>query len=174
MTCLSLLVCNTGYLTLTLSRTLEEALLANRIVYLGSVFLPFFLLITIMKICRIRYPRRLPFVPSIVNAAMLLITVGGGYAQIYYATVSFEIVKGAGKLIKEYGPLHASYYIYLATYFGAILGVIICSFFKRKIVFYQHAFYRRFFHNRLFDKPDGFAGIPFLTNPIPRRQGGQT
>ena len=34
-------VVNTGYFSLAVSTTLEEALLANRISYLGSVFLPF-------------------------------------------------------------------------------------------------------------------------------------
>lgn len=139
MTFLCLLICNTGYLTLALSRTLAEALLANRIVYMGSVFMPFFLLMTIMKICRVRIPGWLPFALSFLNAAVLLITVSAGYSTVYYASVSFETVRGVGKLIKEYGPLHLSYYFYLIGYFAAMMGVIIRSFFMRKIVSYKHA-----------------------------------
>ena len=39
----SVLLCNIGYFALSISSTLEEALLANRIAYLGSVFLIFFM-----------------------------------------------------------------------------------------------------------------------------------
>ena len=40
----SIFLVNAGYFSLSLSKTLGEALLANRIAYLGSVFLPFFML----------------------------------------------------------------------------------------------------------------------------------
>lgn len=139
MTYSSLCICNAGYLTLAASRTLEEALVCNRFAYLGSVFLPFFLLMTIMKICKVRIPKWLPFVLSALCAVVLLVTASGGYLNIYYASVSFAVINGAGTLLKEYGPLHLAYYIYLALYFGAMIGVIIRSFFMRKIVSYKHA-----------------------------------
>ncbi len=139
MTFISLLICNTGYLALALSRTLAEALLANRFAYLGSVFLPFFLLMTIIKICRVKIPKWLPFALSFLNAAVLLVTVSPGFCGVYYKSATFAIVHGAGKLIKEYGPLHLSYYAYLVAYFIAMLGVIIRAFFKRRIVSYKHA-----------------------------------
>ena len=41
----SICVVNIGYFCLSISKTLEEALLANRIAYLGSVFLPLSLLL---------------------------------------------------------------------------------------------------------------------------------
>lgn len=50
----SVFVANLGYFTLSISKTLEEALLANRLAYLGSVFLPLFMMMTIMKVCKMR------------------------------------------------------------------------------------------------------------------------
>lgn len=37
---ISVLIVNLGHFALSISKTLDEALLANRISYLGSVFLP--------------------------------------------------------------------------------------------------------------------------------------
>lgn len=141
LTFLSLCVCNIGYLTEALSRAVEEALLANRIAYLGSVFLPFFLLMSIMRVCKCRFPRYLPFALCVVNTAVLLITASSGYCTLYYRSVSFSVVNGVGQLTKEYGPLHSLYYVYLLSYFAAMVGVIIKAFFKKRIVSYQHALY---------------------------------
>ena len=46
-------VVNIGYMSLSFSSTLNEALLSNRIAYLGSVFLPVSMLMTILKTCKI-------------------------------------------------------------------------------------------------------------------------
>ena len=56
----SVLVVNAGYFALSLSGTVEEALLANRIAYLGSVFLPMSMLMIILSITRLKHPRWLP------------------------------------------------------------------------------------------------------------------
>ena len=45
----SVLIVNSGYFSLSVSRSLEEALLANRISYIGSVLLPFSMLMSILE-----------------------------------------------------------------------------------------------------------------------------
>lgn len=139
LTFISLFICNTGYFTLSISKSLGEALLANRISYLGSVFLPFFLLMTIMRICKRKPPHYFAFILCIVNTAILFITESAGYSDIYYKSVSFDVIDGAGTLIKEYGPLHYLYYAYLIAYFAAMVWFIVGSFFKARVVSYKHA-----------------------------------
>ena len=46
----SVFIVNIGYFSLSISKTIEEALLANRIAYLGSVFLPMSMLVIIMNV----------------------------------------------------------------------------------------------------------------------------
>ena len=58
----SVAVCDAGYFALSLSKTLDSALWANRIAYLGSVFLPYFMLMMIMKLSQIKVPKYLPWV----------------------------------------------------------------------------------------------------------------
>ena len=53
---ISVFIVNIGYLALVISKSLEEALLANRISYLGSVFLPLCMLMAIVNMCKIKCP----------------------------------------------------------------------------------------------------------------------
>ena len=47
----SVFVVNSGYYLLAISQTIDIALIANRISYLGSVFLPLSILMSILHIC---------------------------------------------------------------------------------------------------------------------------
>ena len=53
----SIFVVNIGYLTLSISTDINEALLANRISYLGSVFLPMSMLMLILDECNFNYKK---------------------------------------------------------------------------------------------------------------------
>ena len=57
----SVSLCNLGYFMTAISKDLGDALNSNRIAYLGSVFLPFFLLMMVLRFCRIK--RRKPLDP---------------------------------------------------------------------------------------------------------------
>ena len=54
---ISVFIANLGYFALSISKSLNEALLANRMAYLGNVFLPLFMLMTIRKVCRLSFPK---------------------------------------------------------------------------------------------------------------------
>jgi len=51
---ISVVIVNFGYFSLSVSKTLSEALLANRVSYLGSVFLPLCMLMTIRNVCHVK------------------------------------------------------------------------------------------------------------------------
>ena len=58
----SIAVCDLGYFLMSVAQNLEFALFANRISYLGNVFLPFFLLMMIMNLSGMKYPELLPWI----------------------------------------------------------------------------------------------------------------
>ena len=132
------LISNIGYLALALSRTLAAALLANAVAYLGNAFLPFFLLMMVIRLSYVRYPRYLPAVLILLNTAMFLVAASGGYCSIYYKEVAFEIVDNTAHLIKVYGPMHGIYKIFIFAYFGAIIGIICYTAVKRTAVSTKH------------------------------------
>ena len=135
----SVVIVNCGYLALAISKTLAEALLANRISYLGSVFLPLCMLMTIMDVCRVNYTKKIPAVLFCVSVAVFLVAASPGYLDCYYSDVSLVFINGMAKLEKVYGPLHSVYLIYLLAYMGLMAGTILTSRIRRKAVSQKHA-----------------------------------
>lgn len=129
----SVLVVNIGYFSLAISKTLDEALLANRISYLGSVFLPMSILMIIFEVTKTKYGKFLT--GTLIGAGILvfLITASPGYLDIYYKEVSLITVNGVSMLNKVYGPLHIIYLFYLLIYFSAMITLIIIKTVKKKI-----------------------------------------
>lgn len=125
-------VVNLGYLSLSFSVTLEEALLANRISYLGSVFLPFSMLFIILNVCKYRYKKWLPVFLSAVSTVMFFIAASPGYSDIYYKDVTLNHVNGVTVLDKVYGSWHSVYLFYLVLYFSVMIFCTAYTTFKRK------------------------------------------
>ena len=140
----SVAVCDFGYFLLSLSKTLDAALWSNRIAYLGNVFLPFSLLMMIMTLSRFTYPKWLPKVLVAVNTVMLLIAASGGFLPIYYKDVSLGFVDGYPVLIKEYGPFHPVYKVFLFAYFVAMVAVIAHTAVKKTVVSSKHTVFLAF------------------------------
>lgn len=140
----SVAVCDFGYFLLSLSKTLDAALWSNRIAYLGNVFLPFSLLMMIMTLSRFTYPKWLPKVLVAVNTVMFLIAASEGFLSIYYKDVSLEFVDGYPVLIKEYGPLHPVYKVFLFAYFVAMVAVIAHTAVKKTVVSSKHTVFLAF------------------------------
>ena len=140
----SVAVCDIGYFMLSLSKSLNVALWANRIAYLGSVFLPFSLLMMVMTLSRFNHPNMLPKILVAVNSVMFLITASGGFLPIYYKEVSLGFADGYSVLIKEYGPLHPVYKVFLFAYFAAMVAVIAYTALKKTVVSSKHTVFLAF------------------------------
>ncbi len=129
----SVFVVNAGYMALALSGTLEEALLANRVSYLGSVCLPLSMLMIIVKACGFRSSKHLGGILAALGAAVFLIAASPGYLDIYYSDVQLVFVNGVAVLEKVYGPWHCVYLFYLLAYFAAMVAVIALAWFKKRM-----------------------------------------
>ena len=135
----SVLTVNIGYTFLSVSSNLQMALWANRVSYLGSVFLPLSMLMIILSVTHTRYKYRLPQALFGVAVVVFLIAASPGVLDIYYKEVSFAVVDGTSALIKEYGPLHFIYLVYLLGYFSAMVTVIARASIKKTIDTTFHA-----------------------------------
>lgn len=132
---------NTGYFILSMSKTLEGALMANSLAYLGSAALQPAMLLTIMDMCKVRLKREKLFIGVllIIGAAVFILASSGGISTLYYKEVSLIFVNGASLLQKEYGPLHFLYTVYVVVYFIAMSAVILVSSVKKRIAEPKHA-----------------------------------
>ena len=124
---------NCGYLLQAVSDTLAGAMMANRLSYLGSDYSIMVMLMIVMDVCQTGKRRWItPLLIGISTAAFLLAASGDWLGQ-YYKAVSIVKVNGVTKLIKEYGPLHALYPVYLLSYFAAMVAVILRAAKQKKL-----------------------------------------
>ena len=135
----SVLVVNAAYFALSISSGLESALMANRVSYLGSVFLPLSMLMIILDVTKLRYRKWLHALLLSLAAVVFLIAASPGILDIYYKEVSFVTVGGASALKKVYGPLHFIYAVYLICYFFAMVAAIIHASVAKKLESAGHA-----------------------------------
>ena len=129
----SICVVNLGYLLLSLSKTVEFALLANKITYFGHIFLLTSMYLTIAKLCGFNYSKKLPILLFSLGAVMFALICTTGYLPWYYKSVTLTHVDGAAKLVKEYGPLHVVYLIYVLSYSALMITTVVQSIVLKKV-----------------------------------------
>lgn len=125
---------NLGYFLLSLSKTVELALWANKLAYLGQVFVPTCMLMIISKLCGFTYRKWVVGVLLALAAVMFGIVFTTGWLDCYYVSATLEFENGGAYLVKEYGVLHPTNLVYVVSYFLAMLIVIAVSLKKRKAV----------------------------------------
>ena len=130
----SVFVANIGYFALSMSTTLSEALLANRISYLGSAFLPLIIFMIMLGAIKVNYKKWLPISLIAISVIVFLIAASPGYSTLYYKEVSLVLANDVSTLDKVYGPLHIVYTIYLLGYFVAIIATTVYAFVKKTVV----------------------------------------
>ncbi len=129
-------ISNFGYTFLALSKTLEEALLANKILYICS-FLPFIMILSNAQFCRVRVPGWAITVLAALNVVQLFFINTIGYSSLYYEDVSIGDYNGVTYLIKSYGPGHTFYIILLFVETFLAFIVIIYSLRRKKNTTYN-------------------------------------
>lgn len=129
----AIFVVNTGYWLLSVSGNLASALWANRISYLGSVFLPAAMYMLIARMCKTQVSKAKVIFAVSAGVLAFLIAASPGYSNIYYKSVSFEVVNGMAILKKIYGPLHFTYLVYLVGYFVSMIATIVYATVTKKI-----------------------------------------
>jgi len=124
---------NVGYLMLSLAKSVEFAIFANDVAYLGSVFLSTCMFLTIVKLCGFTVKKRTLIILLSLGVGMFLIVATSGILPWYYKSVAIESINGATVLKKDYGVLHPVYLVYLVLYFMAMLTTIIHSIVKKHV-----------------------------------------
>lgn len=132
-------IVNIGYFLLSVSKTLEFAIIANDIAYFGSVFLSMCMLLAIIRLCGFEIKKRLFITLTVIGGIMFAVIATAGILPWYYKEVTLTYVDGAAKLEKVYGVLHPLYLIYLIGYFSAMVTCIVQSIRKKMIASQRHA-----------------------------------
>ena len=107
---------NLGYFLLAICNSLAVAKLANAISYFGGAFSMLVMLLIIYDVCQMRKRQWLTWSLIGISVGVFALAASGDWLGLYYRSVSLEIVNGTTHLVKEYGPLHSLYALYLAGY----------------------------------------------------------
>lgn len=127
----SLTITNFGYFFLSLSSSINSAMLFNSIAYLGSVLLPLFMLLIIASLSDLKISKKLIIGLAFLSLIVFIIASSGWYSNVYYKTVEIATVNNATVLVKTYGPLHPIYKVYIISYLLAMISTIIYSFTRK-------------------------------------------
>ena len=121
-----------GYFLVSVSKTVEFALWANKITYLGQVFVPMCMFMIISKLCGYTYKKWVVGVFIGLAVVMYAVIFTTGWLDWYYTNATLEFENGSAYLVKEYGILHPTNLVYVVAYFVAMLVVCTISLVKKK------------------------------------------
>ena len=127
-------ISNLSNLLMANARTLEAALVANSVYYIGGCFLQLVILLGILSLCRIRLNRVLRMLMLLLSSLVFFASLTAGRRRWFYSEAAFEQVNGIGLLRKEYGPLHTVFYVMIFLYFFISMGAIVYSFLRKNQV----------------------------------------
>ena len=130
----------TGYLMGALADNVGTALLAQKVIYIGSCFLLPFIFLNILNLCNINYPKILSVSVLAVSMLFYIAVLTGGYSTIFYKSVFLINEHGLKRLVKDYGFMHTLFLVFVVGVFLASLSVTVYTYFKKndtsnKIVF---------------------------------------
>ncbi len=120
-----------GYLMSASADSLEGAIRAQQIIYIGGCFLQYFILLSILNLCRIELKKWVRPALFLICAILYASVLTVGYLDIFYTSVTFEIVRGIPTLTKEYGGMHTLFNINLIVFFLVGLITIGYSYIKK-------------------------------------------
>lgn len=114
---------NMSFYLLSVSNTIEEAVLANKMCYFGSTFLIFYVNLYIVDFCHIKVNKWLKLFLFAFSSLIVGMALTIGRATIFYKSYDYKIVNGAAYIVdKQYGFGHTLYYLMLIGYilFGLV------------------------------------------------------
>ena len=114
-----------GYFLLSVAGNLGFAKFANGMSYFGSAYSVLAMMFIIADVCRQKRRRWLRYTLIGISTAAFLLAAGGDWLGLYYRSVTLENVNGMTRLVKDYGPLHILYTVYLLSYVLGMAGIIL-------------------------------------------------
>ena len=135
-----MMISNAGYLAVSLSTNVEEIILANKVLYLGSCFVPPVLLSLICTLINYEmrmWMRCLLYGTSVIIYGMVL-TIG--YSDLYYKDVYLKTYRDVSVIGHTYGIGHTCFYIFLLVHTILELSMMVFVIAKRRSISKRNLF----------------------------------
>ncbi|MBR4412388.1 MAG: HD domain-containing protein [Lachnospiraceae bacterium] len=125
-------IANLGYLITSLANSVDEVIIAYKIVYLGGCFLTFFITMSVWALCDLKVNRYIRFALFFFNAIMYIFVLSIGHRPYYYKDLYID--ESTGTFVKVYGPVHSLFYVMVIAYMLIGIFTIAYAYFKKKQV----------------------------------------
>lgn len=130
----AILVANFGHWLLGFSESVEGAIIANKVNYLGGSFLPMFMFFALMQVCKMSIPKWLHFSLIFMSFTICALAMTVGYFPAYYKTVEYVVQAGVGNYVATYGWAHGLFNAFLVSYVILDIWIIIRAILHQKMV----------------------------------------
>ena len=127
-------VVNLGFVLLSRSETLEEAVTANKITFIGGCFLVLDFMLIVFSQCGIHINRWLRTAALAIGFVIFTSVMNIGRSTLFYKNIWFERTDGVAILTKEYNIMHTVFYVYIFVCFSLSLGAVVYSYLWKKQV----------------------------------------
>lgn len=134
---IAITISNLGYYSICTADSLEHAVNANCLVYLGGVFVPILLFLSIAGLCQQPVERMLVLLLLAFASVILNFVFQIGSSTEFYSKVELVTRGGISFLKKEYGPMHTLYPVFVFLCMALCIRVLAVSFFRQKRISYK-------------------------------------
>ncbi len=121
-----------GHYMISVSETVESAIWANKIMYVGGCYLPFLVFLIVTRLSNIRVNRCFKYILLGYATVVLGFAMTIGHNKWYYKSVELVHGNGFNYVVKEYGPIHILYPVMMILYSIMLISFIIYAIRKRK------------------------------------------
>lgn len=126
-----------GRYIMSISKTLEMAIIANFLIYIGASLLPLLMIVILSRLC----DKKISPIVLIILLVLSVIVLGGvltvGKSDIYYKSVALIVDNDYSYLLKEYGPLHTLHLIVTIIEVVIILAYAVYALINRRRISYR-------------------------------------
>lgn len=105
-----------GRFIMGISQSVNSALMANKILYIGGCYIPPLLVVILFRLCNLKLPRIATVIMTLYSTVVLALVMTIGYSDIYYKEVHLITTEHYSYLDKTYGPAHGLYPVMMALY----------------------------------------------------------
>jgi len=126
-----------GHLLLALSNNVDQAILSNKMIYLGSMFLPLFTFDASILICKVRFPVWCHDILMLLVLIVLGLSLTVGFNGLYYTSIDFIKTNGVGNFVAEYGIGHDMFNCLMVGFVIVNVSLIVYAFLKKRNVSFK-------------------------------------
>ena len=127
-------ISNLIFLIFAEAQNLEEVLIAQRLTYIGGLYLILMIMLVIFSMCNIRLKRWMSAMLYFITTVVFVTSQTIGKSDIFYKSVSFSRENGVAVLYKEYGFMHTVSRILIIVYLILSVVAVIYSYFWKNQV----------------------------------------